>query len=77
MNDTITKLNTSTGLDIHNNISNMIFSCDQTIYYFVVSKLALSFEMIENESIRENPNLQNKILFYLFHGQKIIDKHKT
>ena len=66
-------MNTSTGLDINDNISNMIFSCDQTIYYFVVSKLAISFEMIENESIPENPNLQNKILFYLFHGQKIID----
>ena len=32
--------------------------------------------MIENKLIRENPDLENKWLFYLFSGQKIIDKHK-
>ena len=70
-------MNNSIGIDTNNNISNMLFSYDQTIYYLVVSKLIDNFEMVENKSIRENPNLQNKMLFYLFHGQKIIDKHKT
>ena len=73
MNDTITKLNTFPGLDINNNISIIFFSCHQTIHCLVVSKLTDSFEMIENKLIRENPNPQNKRLFYLFQEQKIIN----
>ena len=67
VNDTLTKLNISPGLDINNNISIVLFSYDQKIHCLVLSKLTESFEMIEKKLIRENPNLQNKRLFYLFH----------
>ena len=73
MNDTITKLNTFPGLDINNNISIIFFSCVQEIHYTALCKLTEIFEMIENKLIRENPNPQNKRLFYLFHEQKIIN----
>ena len=51
----------------------MFFSGDQTIHYPVACKLTDSFQIIENKLIRENPNPQNKRLFYLFHEQKIIN----
>ena len=76
-NDTVVNLNISTGLGINNDISIMFFSCDQSIHYSVVCKLTDTFEMVENKLIRENPDLKNKRLFYLFHGQSIIDKQKT
>ena len=76
-NDTLVNLNTSTGLDINNDISIMFFSGDQSIHYSVACKLTDTFEMIEKKLINENPDLKNKRFFYLNKGQVIIDKHKT
>ena len=75
--DTVGNLNTYTGLGINNDITIMFFSCAQTIHYFIACKLTDIFEIIENKLIKENPDLQNKRLFYLFKGQTIIDKHRT
>ena len=76
-NDTHNDLNITREFDINNNISIMFFSTDQSIHYSVVCKLTDTFEKIEKKLIQEHPDLQNKRLNYLFHGQVLTNKHKT
>ena len=76
-NDTHNDLNITREFGINNNISIMFFSTDQSIHYSVVCKLTDTFEKIEKKLIQEHPDLQNKRLNYLFHGQVLTNKHKT
>ena len=75
-NNTETDLNTNHGLNLNTDIS-IIFKSSENARYAMICKLNDTFEFVENKFYQKFPNLKNKNLDFVYHGQILTEKKKT